>query len=264
MSNRIAKCFDALKQKRRSGLIPFIMGGDPNYQISLDLLKALPDAGADLIEIGIPFADPMADGPVIQEAGERALKSGMTLEGVLDMVGEFRAGNNDTPVIVMGYANPVYHYGLTKFCKRAKEVGIDGMIIVDLPPEESEDLHVEARKYGLDIIRLVTTTSSDERADIILQGAGGFLYYVAVAGITGTKSASSAQLKHHFERLREKTALPLAVGFGIKTPDHVKDMAQIADAVVVGSAIVKTIGQTDTKNVINKVVRQVKDLANAL
>ena len=264
MKSRITKRFEYLKAKGRSALIPFVMGGDPDYQTSLDLFKALPDAGADLIEIGIPFADPMADGPVIQEAGERALEAGMTLEKVLDMVADFRALDHDTPIIVMGYANPVYHFGLEKFCGRAKEAGVDGMIIVDLPPEEAGDLRRHAKKAGLDIIRLITTTSSDTRADVILDGASGFLYYVAVAGITGTKSASSAQLEDHFKRLRKKTRLPLAVGFGIKTPDHVKDMAQIADAVVVGSAIVKTIGQTDTKNVINKVVEQVKDLSGAL
>lgn len=235
---RIEQTFKSLK---RPALITFIMGGDPDVAKSLEILKALPAAGADIIEIGMPFTDPMADGPVIQAAGLRALESGMNLHKILEMVQQFRKNNTATPLVLMGYANPLYAYGLEKFVKDAANAGVDGFIIVDLPPEEDSELRALTQKHKIDLIRLLTPTTDAARLPKVLEGASGFLYYVSVAGITGAKKADPAAIRPHIDMIRKHTKLPLAIGFGIKTAEDVKALAGIGDAVVVGSAIVDLI-----------------------
>lgn len=216
------------------------MAGDPDLETSEKLLHALPDAGADVIEIGFPFTDPMADGPIIAEAGQRALKSGQTLKKTLAMVTRFREAGHDTPIVLMGYANPVLQYG-DSFAQDAVKAGADGLILVDLPPEESGDLDDRARAEGLDVIRLATPTTREERIDRVVENASGFLYYVAVAGVTGDRSAGADELGEAIARLRNKTTLPIAAGFGIKDAPSARAAAQHADAVVVGSALVKAL-----------------------
>ncbi len=241
MSDRIEKKFLELAKAKRKGLITFIMGGDPNAKKSQAILNKLPSAGADIIEIGMPFSDPMADGPVIQAAGLRALKARTTLKVILTMVKDFRVKDKTTPLILMGYFNPIYHYGTGKFCKDAAKAGADGMILVDLPPEEEEEFTTVATPQGLHLIRLITPTTDDARLALLTRRASGFLYYVSVAGITGTKSADAKQLGKRLAHLKSKTSLPVAVGFGIKTPAQAKDAAKFSDAVVVGSALVEKI-----------------------
>lgn len=241
-SGRIKARFDALKEEGRGGLVTFITAGDPDYDTSLEIVKGLPKAGADLIEIGMPFTDPMADGPAIQAAGLRALKNGQTLAKTLDIVGEFRADNQDTPVILMGYYNPIYSYGVERFLKEARDAGVDGLIVVDLPPEEDGELCIPSAKAGVNFIRLTTPTTVGERLPVVLNDyTSGFVYYVSILGITGTKSASDAQIQEAVSRLKAHTDLPIAVGFGIKTPEQAKAVADVADAAVVGSAIVDKI-----------------------
>ncbi|MEM1379898.1 MAG: tryptophan synthase subunit alpha [Pseudomonadota bacterium] len=235
---RLTPTFAALKKQGRRAFVPFIMAGDPNLEASEELLFALPDAGADIIELGFPFTDPMADGPIIAEAGQRALQAGQSLEATMGMVKRFRAAGHETPVVLMGYANPVLQYG-EAFAADAVGAGADGLILVDLPPEESAALDEQAADAGLSVIRLATPTTRDDRIDAVLQRATGFLYYVAVAGVTGDRSAASGELGDAIARLRTKTSLPIAAGFGIKDASSAKDAAQHADAVVVGSAIVK-------------------------
>lgn len=238
MSNRIAQCFAQLKAEKRAGLVTFTMAYDPDRETSLDILKALPAAGADIIELGMPFSDPMADGPAIQEAGIRALQSGSTLAGVLEIATAFRAENNTTPLILMGYYNPLYHYGLERFVQDAKQAGVDGLIIVDLPPEEDDELFALTQAAGLSLIKLVTPTTDEKRLEVIVKKASGFIYYVSVAGVTGTASATSASIEAALTRFRLATDLPIVVGFGIRTPEQAKEVAQYGDAVVVGSALV--------------------------
>lgn len=240
MSQRLSNKFASLKAENKTAFIPFIMGGDPNVAASLEFLKALPNAGADIIEIGMPFSDPMADGPVIEAAGNRALNGGMTLTKTLEQVAAFRESDKGTPIILMGYANPPYIMGWEKFCKSAKAAGVDGLILVDLPPEEEAEVTGFLVENEIDLIRLVTPTSDAARREVILKSASGFVYYVSVAGITGDKSASTQALDKAMSDLRVQTELPLAIGFGIKTPQQAKEAAQHGDAVVVGSAIVKT------------------------
>jgi tryptophan synthase alpha chain len=242
MSDRIESTFAALKASGKKGLIPFIMAGDPNMQECERLLMGLPAAGADLIEIGMPFSDPMADGPTIQAAGLRALKAGTKLRDVLSLVKRFRA-KHATPIILMGYYNPVYHYGLEAFCKDATAAGADGIILVDLPPEEEDEFLAAANPHGLKLIRLIAPTTDDARLARLSAHAGGFLYYLAVAGVTGTTSADSALLAKRAEHLASRIALPLAIGFGIRTPQQAAETAKNCDAVVVGSALVETIAQ---------------------
>ena len=242
--SRIEKTFASLN---RPALITFIMGGDPDAQTSLDILKALPAAGADIIEIGMPFTDPVADGPVIEAAGLRALAAGTTLHSILSMVREFRSDDTTTPLVLMGYANPLYQYGLEKFVRDARAAGVDGLIIVDLPPEEDHELRALAQKNEIDLIRLITPTTNAERLPVLLKGTSGFLYYVSVAGITGATKADPFTIKPHIDAIRKLTNLPIAVGFGIRTPEDVAAMGQIADAVVVGSALVQTIADQGTK-----------------
>lgn len=241
--SRIQTLFSTLKQQQRKALVTFIVAGDPDAGAALSALKALPGAGADIIELGMPFTDPMADGPAIQAADLRALAGGMTLIKTLQMVRDFREANQSTPLVLMGYFNPVYAYGVEKFVRDAAASGADGLIIVDLPPEEDAELRVPAQAAGLDLIRLLTPTTTPERLDAVLQNASGFLYYVSVAGITGSKSASPQAVQAHLAQIREKTGLPVAIGFGIRTPDDVRALAPYGDAIVVGSALVEKMGR---------------------
>lgn len=241
MSSRIEDRFATLQDIGRSGLVTFTMAGDPDPETSLAIMKVLPVAGADFIELGMAFSDPMADGPVIEAAGRRALQAGINLHKTLDIVREFRREDDETPVILMGYYNPVYRYGPVQFVRDAHEAGVDGLIIVDLPPEEDAELCLPALEEELRFIRLVTPTTDRERLPQVLRHSSGFLYYVAVAGITGAGSGAVDDIAAALGRIRENSDLPVAVGFGIKTPEQVADLATVADAVVVGSAIVQRI-----------------------
>jgi len=240
-TTRIERRFAALKSEGRAGLVAFVTAGDPDYQTSLDLVRALPAAGADVIELGMPFTDPMADGPAIQASSLRALSNGMTLRKTLQLVREFRATDQDTPIVLMGYYNPVYIYGVDAFLKAAKDVGVDGLIVVDLPPEEDSELCLPALKAGLNFIRLATPTTDDKRLPAVLNNTSGFVYYVSIAGITGTRSAATTDIASAVARLKRHTQLPVAVGFGIKTADQAAAVAREADAAVVGSALVQKI-----------------------
>ena len=242
MTTRITARFDALKAEGRAGLVTFTMAGDPDRDTALAILRALPAAGADVIELGMPFTDPMADGPAIQAAGLRALKSGATLAGTLDIVRAFREENADTPLILMGYYNPIYIHGVERFLADARAAGVDGLIVVDLPPEEDAELCVPARAAGLDFIRLATPTTDAARLPAVLENTSGFLYYVSIAGITGTAAPSRDAVQAAVARLKAKTDLPVAVGFGVRTAASAAEMAGSgADAVVVGSAIVDAL-----------------------
>ena len=238
---RIERRFQALKREGRCGLVTFITAGDPDLVTCREILLGLPAAGADLIELGMPFSDPMADGPAIQASSQRALRHGATLDRVLALVEEFRRADTDTPIILMGYYNPIYIFGVTAFLAQAKSVGVDGLIIVDLPPEEEAELFLPALEAGIDFISLAAPTTGEERLKRVLERASGFVYYISVAGITGTKSATDDQVAAAVQRLRRHTDLPVAVGFGINTPDQAAAVARIADAAVVGSALVGTV-----------------------
>ena len=238
MTGRIERRFAALRQEGRAGFVAYLTAGDPDRATSMALFRGLPGAGADLIEIGMPFSDPMADGPSIQAAGQRALKRGMSLRRTLAMVRHLRERDPDMPYVLMGYYNPIYRYGAETFARDAVASGVDGAIIVDLPPEEDEELTGPARAAGLDVVRLATPTSDEARLPAIVAHASGFIYYVAIAGITGTKSAEAASVHNAVARLRRFTDLPIAVGFGIKNPAQAAAVAKAADAAVVGTAIV--------------------------
>lgn len=241
--NRIAARFAQLKAENRGALIPFIEAYDPDPATSMALLSGLPAAGADLIEIGVPFTDPMADGPIIQRAGQRALKAGATLMGALAMVRDFRKEDAATPVVLMGYFNPILAYGPARFAKDAASSGVDGLIVVDLPTEEADELTQHTAKEGLELIRLVAPTTDDARLPHVLAGSGGFVYFVSITGITGTRSASQESLALHIPRIRRATNLPIAVGFGVRTPEQAAGAVRIADAAVVASALIDTLGQ---------------------
>lgn len=256
--SRIEQRFAQLKQKNRSALITYIMAYDPDKATSQKMLDGLPDAGADIIELGIPFSDPMADGPTIEEAGIRALKSGAKLKGILDMVADFRKKNSDTPIVLMGYYNPVHNYGIDKFLADAKSCGVDGLLIVDLPIEEDGELYKKAKESDIDLIKLATPTTDAARLQKILKHSSGFLYYVAVAGITGTKSASYDDIAKSVEQIKKYAKIPVAVGFGVKTAKDVENISKSADAVVVGSQIVKTINSQG----VSKALEYVKSLTN--
>lgn len=241
--SRIEKRFAALKAEGRAGLVAYLTAGDPDVETSTRLFEGIAAAGADLIEIGMPFSDPMADGPLIQAAGMRALKGGMTLRKTLAMVKGLRAHDPDTPYVLMGYYNPIYRYGAEAFAKDAAAAGVDALIIVDLPPEEDPELDAPARQAGLDLVRLATPTSDAHRLPKIVDRASGFLYCVAIAGITGTRSAEASAVYEAVARLRRFTSLPIVVGFGIKTPQQAADIACVADAVVVASALVDRLAR---------------------
>lgn len=240
---RISQRFAALKKQNRAAFVPFVTAGDPDFETGLALLVKLPQAGADLIELGIPFSDPMADGPVNQASYLRALESGMSLGKVLELVRRFRKADKTTPLVLMGSYNPIHAHGTALFAKDAAEAGIDGLLIVDLPPEEDEVLRLPAAAHGLDVVRFVTPTSDEARLGTILDGASGYLYYVSMAGITGTKAIAADDARAAFAHLRTRTDLPCTVGFGIKTPQEAAAVARFADGVVVGSAIVSRVGQ---------------------
>ncbi len=243
MTDRIAKAFTRAKAQNRAALVTYIMGCDPDGKTSARVMKELPAAGADIIELGMPFSDPMADGPTIQAAGTRALAAGATTKKILGMVREFRKKNAETPIILMGYYNPIYHYGVRAFVTDAVKAGVDGVIIVDLPLEEDAEFTEVAIPAGLALIRLTAPTTDAARAKLVLKNASGFVYYISVAGITGVKSAKTADVARQVKALRQVTKIPIAVGFGIKTPTQAAEFAKLADGVVVGSALVKLIGE---------------------
>ena len=240
-ASRIEKRFAAVKAEGRGALVTFVTAGDPDPATSLDIVKGLPAAGADLIEIGMPFSDPMAEGPPIQASSLRALKAGMTLAKTLDLVRAFRQDDGDTPIILMGYYNPIYSYGVDRFVKDAKVAGVDGLIIVDLPPEEDNELCLPALEAGIHWIRLATPTTDDQRLPVVLNNTSGFVYYVSIMGITGTAAVPTDHVREAVARLRRHTELPIAVGFGIRTPEQAAAIAGVADGAVVGSAIVDAV-----------------------
>ena len=241
-ATRIDAKFAALKAEGKKAFVAYIMGGDPDFDTSLAVMKGMPAAGVDVIELGMPFTDPMADGPTIQLAGQRALDQGMTMDKVLEMVRAFRVGDATTPIVLMGYYNPIYSRGVDRFLTEAKEAGIDGLIVVDLPPEEDSELCIPAQAAGINFIRLATPTTDGKRLPKVLQNTSGFVYYVSITGITGAAAAQAGDVAPEVARIKAATDLPVIVGFGISTPDNAKAIAGIADGCVVGSAIVKEIG----------------------
>jgi len=264
--NRIETCFAVLKSQGRAAFIAYVMAGDPDPATSLEILKALPAAGADLIELGFPFSDPMAEGVPIQKAAQRALAAGMTLKGVLEMTARFREGDQATPIILMGYLNNVESYGFARFAQDAAAAGVDGLIVVDCPPEEADPLVDALDAEGLALIRLATPTTDDERLKIVARRTRGFVYYVSVAGVTGTKAADAAAVAPAVARVRLATGLPVAVGFGIRTPERAGAIARVADAAVVGSALVDEIAAAaaDGSDPVPRVVAAVRALADAV
>lgn len=245
-AGRIARRFAALKAENRAGLVTFLTAGDPDPAISLEILKGLPKAGADIIELGMPFSDPMADGPAIQAASLRALAAGGSMKQTLALVRAFRAGDAATPIILMGYFNPVYSYGVDRFITDALAAGVDGLIMVDLPPEEDAELCLPANKAGLTFVRLATPTTDDERLPKVLHNGSGFIYYVSIAGVTGTAAPDVGRVAAAIARIRRHSDLPIAVGFGIRNPEQAAAVARAADAVVVGSALVAEIAAAPT------------------
>jgi tryptophan synthase alpha chain len=266
MTTRIDTRFAELKRQGRAAFVTFLMAGDPDPETSLAIFKALPKAGADIIEIGMPFTDPMADGPAIQASGLRALHGGMTLKKTLQIVTAFRADDTTTPLVLMGYYNPIYIYGVDKFLVDAKAAGVDGLIIVDLPPEEDTELCLPAMKAGLNFIRLATPTTDDKRLPAVLENTSGFVYYVSITGITGAGSADSDVVGAAVARIKRHTALPVCVGFGIRTPQAAYDIARHADGAVVGSALVDALrGSLDAQGrATAKTVGVVTDLVASL
>ena len=269
MTKRIDETFARLKAANQSGFVAYFMGGDPDFETSLEIMKGLPAAGADIIELGMPFTDPAADGPVIELAGLRSLKAKTNLKSILKMATEFRKDNDATPIIVMGYANPVHHMGYAAFAAAAKTAGIDGAIIVDLPPEEDGDLRSAFEEHDLALIRLATPTTDDARLPVVVKGTKGFVYYVSVAGITGKALGESGAVSTAVTRIRNASGLPVVVGFGIKTPKQARSVAKDADAAVVGSAIVDAIAQTldadgqATSTTVSAPLKLVRNLSSA-
>ena len=266
MTTRIDTRFAELKTEGRAAFVTFVMCGDPDLVTSLAIIKALPKAGADIIELGMPFTDPMADGPAIQAAGLRALKAGTTLKKTLGVVRDFRKDDAATPIVLMGYYNPIYIYGVDKFLADAKSAGVDGLIIVDLPPEEDTELCIPAMNAGLNFIRLATPTTDDKRLPAVLANTSGFVYYVSITGITGSASADTAQVSAAVARIKRHTQLPVCVGFGIRTPDAARGIAEAANGAVVGSALIDALRATlDSEGrATAKTVPAVADLAAAL
>jgi tryptophan synthase alpha chain len=265
-ATRIDTRFASLKEQGRAALVTFLTAGDPDSDTSLAILKALPQAGADVIELGMPFTDPMADGPSIQASSQRALKAGQTLKKTLAMVRAFRKGDPDTPVVLMGYFNPIYVHGVARFLTDAKAAGVDGLIVVDLPPEEDDELCVPALKAGLNFIRLATPTTNDKRLAAVLANTSGFVYYVSITGITGTATPDTGKVADAVARIKRRTALPVAVGFGVKTAAHARAIAKGADGVVVGSALIDALkGSLDHNGkATKKTVKAVTDLVASL
>lgn len=263
---RIDARFAALKAEGRAGFIPYVMTGDPSRDEALQILQGLPAAGADLIELGLAFSDPMAEGPPIQRAALRGLAAGMTLRGTLDLVADFRKGDDATPVILMGYLNPVESYGYQAFARDAAEAGVDGLIVVDCPPEEAGPMAAALDAQGVSLIRLATPTSDDERLQVIARGTSGFVYYVSVAGVTGVKEAVAADVAPAVERVRKAAGLPVAVGFGVRTPERAAEIARVADAVVAGSVFVDEVAAALEANepAVPRVLAKVKALADAV
>ncbi|NOC93177.1 tryptophan synthase subunit alpha [Ruegeria sp. HKCCD6604] len=254
---RIDAKFAALKAEGKKAFVAYVMAGDPDYDTSLDVVKGLPGAGVDIIELGLPFTDPMADGPTIQAAGQRALDGGMTLQRTLDLARAFRETDDTTPIVLMGYYNPIYSRGVEAFLADAKDAGIDGLIVVDLPPEEDEELCLPAQVAGLNFIRLATPTTDDQRLPRVLQNTSGFVYYVSITGITGAAEAQATDVAPEVARIKAATELPVIVGFGINTPEKSRNIASVADGAVVGSAIVSQIGA-------GKPVEEVLDFVKSL
>jgi tryptophan synthase alpha chain len=266
MKTRIDHRFAALKEERRAALITFLTAGDPDPATSLAILRALPAAGADIIELGMPFSDPMADGPTIQASSQRALKAGQTLKKTLEMVRGFRRADDATPIVLMGYYNPIYVYGVERFLADAKTAGIDGLIVVDLPPEEDAELCLPALQAGLNFIRLATPTTNDKRLPAVLANTSGFVYYVSITGITGAATPNASRVAEAVARIKRHTKLPVAVGFGVKDADHAQAIARDADGVVVGSALVdalrRSLGPDDKASA--RTVQAVTDLVAEL
>lgn len=256
---RIDRCFARLKADSKKAFVAYVMAGDPDYETSLTLVKGLPAAGVDIIELGMPFTDPMADGPTIQLAGQRALDAGQTLEKTLAMARDFRKGDDQTPIVMMGYYNPIYSHGVAQFLEDAKAAGIDGLIVVDLPPEEDDELCIPAQKAGLNFIRLATPTTDDQRLPTVLRNTSGFVYYVSITGITGAAAAEAKDVAPEVGRIKSKTDLPVIVGFGIRSPETAEAIASVADGAVVGSAIVKMV---EEKRPIPEILAFVKGLAD--
>ncbi len=248
MTTRIDRRFADLKREGRAALVTYTMAGDPDTKTSLEILKALPKAGADVIELGMPFTDPMADGPAIQAGGLRALNAGQTMKKTLGMIRAFRKGDDTTPIVLMGYYNPIYIYGVTKFLADAKSAGIDGLIVVDLPPEEDEELCLPALKAGLNFIRLATPTTDDKRLPAVLANTSGFVYYVSITGITGSAAPDAAKVHAAVTRIKRHTKLPVAVGFGVRTAKQARAIAEGAEGVAVGSALVNAVKDSLDKN----------------
>jgi len=266
---RISRRFDQLAREGRAAFVTFLMAGDPDLETSLAILKAMPGAGADVIEIGMPFSDPMADGPAIQASGLRALAAGTTLAGTLELVRRFRKEDDTTPIVLMGYYNPIYSYGPEVFVVAAREAGVDGLIVVDLPSEEADLLLPDATAHGLDIIRLVAPTTSDARLRTVLAGSSGFVYYVSITGITGTRTASAGELEAAIPRIRAVTDLPIAIGFGVRSPAQAAAAVRAADGAVVASALIDTLAADldhghARPGSATKILDQIRDLARAV
>ncbi len=259
--SRIEKRMRALAEEKRAAFVAYMMAGDPDQETSAELLAGLPGAGVDIVELGIPFTDPMADGPAIQQAGQRALKAGQTLARTLEMARAFRAGDAETPLILMGYYNPIYSMGVAPFLAAAEEAGVDGLIVVDLPPEEDAELCLPAREKGIDFIRLATPTTDDRRLPAVLANTSGFVYYVSITGITGAGAAEATAVAPEVARIKAAAGLPVCVGFGVKTPERAAEIARVADGVVVGSAIVERLGRGESPA---EVLAFVRSLAEAV
>ncbi|RCL00139.1 MAG: tryptophan synthase alpha chain [Candidatus Tokpelaia sp. JSC188] len=270
MTTRIQQTFTTLKAEGRAALVTYMMAGDPNYEIALEIMKTLPQSGSDVIELGIPFSDPMADGPTIQAANLRALRNGQTLQKTINMLREFRENNTSTPVIMMGYYNPIYVYGVERFLENAKVAGVDGLLVVDLPPEMDQELCIPAKKAGINFIRLATPTTNDKRLHTILQNASGFIYYISLTGITGQTLTNMPDVITSVNRIKTYTNLPVSVGFGVKTKAQVEQVGQIADGVIVGTALVNAIAETFSgkgkirKNSVKAVYDFVRELRSGL